>query len=101
MYGELGRVPMFIKHKIQMVKYWAKILSKPETTVLYKTYTMLKTKVDIGCTNSNNWEYQIKLILDRSDFPKHLATTANLSIYSKSYKDKDIGQLLSIMVYTH
>jgi len=27
---------------------------------------MLKTKVDIGCTDSNNWAYQIKLILDRS-----------------------------------
>ena len=30
---------------------------------------MLKTKVDIGCTDSNNWAYQIKLIfLDRSGF---------------------------------
>ena len=47
---------------------------------------MLKTKVDIGCTESNNWAYQIKLILDRSGFFKHLATTTNLSIYSKSYK---------------
>ena len=27
---------------------------------------MLKTKVDIGCTDSNNRAYQIKLILDRS-----------------------------------
>ena len=51
-----------------MKKYWAKILSKPETTIVYKTYTMLKTKVDVGCTNSNNWAYQIKLILDRSGF---------------------------------
>lgn len=68
MYGELGRVPMFIQRKIQMIKYWAKILSKPETTILYKTYTMLKNKVNIGCTDSNNWAYQIKLILDRSGF---------------------------------
>ena len=29
---------------------------------------MLKTKVDIGCTDSNNRAYQIKLILDRSGF---------------------------------
>ena len=62
MYGELGRVQMFNQRKIQMIKYWAKILLKPETTVLYKTYTMLKTKVDMGCTNSNNWAYQLKLI---------------------------------------
>ena len=62
MYGELGRVPMFIKRKIQIIKYWPKTLSKPETTILYKIYTMLKTKVDMGCTNSNNWAYQLKLI---------------------------------------
>ena len=71
MYGELGRVQMFNQRKIQMIKYWAKILLKPETTVLYKTYTMLKTKVDIGCTESNNWAYQIKLILDRSGFTNY------------------------------
>ena len=41
---------------------------KPETTILYKTYTMLKNKVNIGCTDSNNWAYRIKLILDRSGF---------------------------------
>ena len=68
MYGELGRVPMFIQRKIQMIKYLAKILLKPETTILYKTYTLLKTKVDIGCADNNNWAYQIKLILDRSGF---------------------------------
>ena len=62
---------------------------------------MLKTKVDIGCTDSNNWAYQIKLILDRSGGFKHVSTTTNLSIYSKSYKDKDIGQLLSLMVCKH
>jgi len=67
MYGELGRVPMFIQRKIQMIKYWAKVLSHPETTILYKTYTLLKTKVDIGCADNNNWAYQIKLILHRSD----------------------------------
>ena len=31
----------------------------------------------------------------------HLATTTDLSICSKSYKDKNIGQLLSIMVCKH
>ena len=50
-----------------MIKYWAKILPKPETTTLYKTYTMLKNKIDIVCTDSNNWAYQIKLNLDRSN----------------------------------
>ena len=53
-----------------MIKYLAKIVSKPVTTILYKTYTILKTQVDIGCTDSNNWAYQIKLILDRSGFFK-------------------------------
>ena len=84
-----------------MIKYWAKILSKPETTVLYKTYTMFKTKVDIGCIDSYNWAYQIKLILDRSGFFRHVATTTHLSLFGKSYKVKDIRQLLSIMVCKH
>ena len=65
LYGELGRVPMFIQRKVILIKYWAKIISKPNTSILYNTYEMLKLDVDNGSTDSNNWAYQIKLILDR------------------------------------
>ena len=65
LYGELGRVPMFVQRKIILIKYWTKIITKHENSLLYKTYEMLKRTVDNGCIDSGNWAYQIKLMLER------------------------------------
>ena len=67
LYGELGTIPMYIQRKIIMIKYWMKILSLNENSILFKTYKMLKTDAENGHTyNNNNWAYSIKQILDES-----------------------------------
>ena len=45
LFGELGRVPMYIHRKITMIKYWIKILNQNENSLLHKTYIMLKNDV--------------------------------------------------------
>ena len=46
LYGELGRVPLATFRKIIMVKYWIKILSQKDTSLLKTAYLMLKTDAD-------------------------------------------------------
>lgn len=66
LYGELGRTPMFVRRKLLMIKYWIKLLTLSDRSLLFKTYKMLKTDTDTGLTyNKNNWAYQIKIILDQ------------------------------------
>ncbi|XP_045185370.2 uncharacterized protein LOC123543357 [Mercenaria mercenaria] len=65
LYGELGRVPMSINRKLIMIKYWVKLLTSKENSILFKTYKMLKTDVDQNNTYSKcNWAFQIKHLLD-------------------------------------
>ena len=65
-YGELGRTPMYIYRKLIIIKYWLKLLKQKDTSLLFKTYLMLKTDVDNGNTyNQNNWAFQVKCILDQ------------------------------------
>jgi hypothetical protein len=42
MYGELNRIPMIINRKLIMIKYWIKILSTNDDSILYKTYKYYK-----------------------------------------------------------
>ena len=65
LYGELGRIPMSIQRKLIMIKYWIKLLTLNDQSLLYKTYNMLKIDLQNGETyNRYNWAYQIKHILD-------------------------------------
>jgi len=65
LYGELGCLPMSIRRQLLMIKYWIKLLTLPEDSLLYKTYQMLKTDVENRhYYNRNNWAYQLKHILD-------------------------------------
>ena len=66
-YGELGRLPMYVYRKLKMIKFWLKLLQQKETSLLFKTYYMLKTDVENGLTyDQNNWAYHIKIILDQA-----------------------------------
>jgi hypothetical protein len=67
MYGELNRIPMIINRKLIMIKYWIKILSTNDDSILYKTYKILQTDADNNLNyNKLNWAYQIKCILEES-----------------------------------
>ncbi len=38
-YAEFGRFPLIIKQKVQVLKYWQKLLSFPHGHVLKQSYT--------------------------------------------------------------
>lgn len=65
LYGELGRVPLFVMRKIYMFRYWIKILKSNQNCIIKQIYSMLKNDADNNITyNKLNWAYQIKSMLE-------------------------------------
>ena len=65
LYGELGRIPMFVQRKLLMIKYWIKLITSSEHSILFKTYNMLKNDIENGRSNNkSNWVFHIKQILE-------------------------------------
>jgi hypothetical protein len=64
-YGETGSLPLKVRRKITMIRYWLTLLKSREDSILFRTYNFLKQDADSNITYSgNNWAYQIKSILD-------------------------------------
>jgi hypothetical protein len=64
LYGELGRLPLYIHRKLLILKYWIKILSLSEDSILFKIFVMLKLDADRGNTyNGQNWAHIVYEIL--------------------------------------
>ena len=57
-YGELGRIPLSVLHKLRVLQYWFKILSMP-LPLLCKIYNQQVTDVNTG-VNSNSWASNLK-----------------------------------------
>ena len=55
-YGELGRVPLFVQRKIRILKYWKKILSSNES-LIYKIYVTQVNELNLGVINENSWAF--------------------------------------------
>ena len=67
LYGELGRIPMYIQRKLIMLNYWTKLIASNRQSILFKTYNVLRTDVDEGLTYNNfNWAYYIKTMLEEN-----------------------------------
>ena len=65
LYGKLGRVPLIIKRKINILKYWVKLLNTDENATHGKIDTMLKQDTDDNNSyNGANWASNFKSILD-------------------------------------
>lgn len=65
LYGELGRFPMYIMRKLNMIKYWIKLLNSGNNSIVRLTYDMLKLDTERNISyNKTNWAYQIKHILE-------------------------------------
>ena len=64
LYGEIGRFPMIIQRKILMLKYWIKIIKTQNSSLIKRTYNLLRNDADNNIHyNKLNWAYQIKQIL--------------------------------------
>ena len=63
LYRELGKT----NRKINIIKYWVKILQQDDTSPLKKAYVMLKHDSDSNTNyNGQNWASQIKIICSYS-----------------------------------
>ena len=66
LYGELGRIPLAVTRKVNMIKYWIKILQQNDTSIIKLTYLMLKDDADRNNSyRGTNWAWQIKNILEQ------------------------------------
>ena len=61
-YGELGRVPLYVLRKVRIVKYWYNILADP-FTLLYKVYKQQVYDVNNN-RNLKSWSANVKLLLN-------------------------------------
>ena len=61
LYGELGRVPLQVLRKINMFRYWIKVLHVDNSNITKRVYLLLKKDADNNVTyNKLNWASQIK-----------------------------------------
>jgi hypothetical protein len=60
---------MRIQRKIIMIKYWLKILSSENNSLIRKMYNVMKEDDNNNISyNGNHWAYQIKTILNEIGF---------------------------------
>ena len=62
-YGELGRVPLYINRYVQVIKYWFKVISSENIIV--------KSVYDNSILNNvrgDSWPFKVKLLLESYGF---------------------------------
>ena len=64
-YSEVGRVPLHINHTISSVKYWLKLIKKPDSCLSKQAYLMLLRHCEEG---KDNWVTRIKRVLCENGF---------------------------------
>ena len=66
LYGEVGRYPLLLTRKINVIKYWLKILKRHDTSLIKQIYIMLKDDAENNHNyNGKNWASQIKDMLQQ------------------------------------
>ena len=66
LYGEVGRYPLLLTRKINVIKYWIKILKQHDTSLIKQIYIMLKDDAENNHNyNGKNWASQIKDMLQQ------------------------------------
>ena len=116
LYEELGRIPLSIYRKINMIKYWIKILQQNGTSLLKNIYLMLKNDTDLNINyNGQNWASQIKLILQEHGFeyvwrqqselviPFHLIRKRTIDTYQQAWysETNNSSRLRSCSIFKH
>ena len=66
LYGELGRLPLSVIRKLNIIKYWIKILNQNNMSIVKNVYLMLKEDTETNCNyNGKIWAFQIRDMLRR------------------------------------
>ncbi len=58
---EFGRFPLIIKQKVQVLKYWQRLLSLPHERVLKQSYNCLKELKELGKCNWCTYVHEITI----------------------------------------
>jgi hypothetical protein len=62
--GELGQFPLFINRRVNMLRYWFKIISGAHTRYRYIVYSFLRSHINVRLPGSfRNWALEVKNIL--------------------------------------
>ena len=86
-YGELGRTPLAVICKINMIKYWMKILQQSDSSLVKKIYKMLQEDADRNFNYSGkNWAAQIKGILQQHGLEYVWQLQSEIEIPSETIK---------------
>ena len=64
-YSETGRVPLYINHTISSVRYWMKLLKRPNSCLSKQAYLMMLKHCNAG---KDNWASRIKKVLCENGF---------------------------------
>ena len=64
-YSETGRVPLFINHIISSIRYWMKLLKRPNSCLSKQAYLMMLKHCNDG---KDNWASRIKKVLCENGF---------------------------------
>lgn len=95
-YGELGRFPLYVLRKIQILKYWFKIINAPDS-LLYKAYLQQVEFLDVDI-NFNCWVLCVRNMLTELFFHRFVEFTMCIKITTE-YGDSDcIRSILSKLV---
>ena len=62
LYGELGRIPLQVERKINMIKYWIHIVNSEDTNLIKIIFNMQRHDVNTN-QSKTNWAYRIKTTL--------------------------------------
>ena len=93
LYGELGRTPLLIIRKINMFRYWIKLLKADDTSLIKRIYCMLKIDADNNVSyNKNNWAYQIKLMLQNLGLGDLWTNQQHCDIFFPEIKQRILDQ---------
>jgi hypothetical protein len=87
-YAELGRMPVYIRFKIRIIKYWLRLCQLPDSMLVKKAYLMLKELDNLGF---NTWVTIVRQILAECNVGHYInndcITKEDEVIYVKEVKE--------------
>lgn len=93
LYGELGRVPLQVIRKINMFRYWIKLLHLDNSNITKRIYLLLKEDADNNITYNNlNWAHQIKNMLETLGLGNLWRNQEIADIYLPTIKQRILDQ---------
>jgi hypothetical protein len=88
LYGEMGRFPIVLRHKVKLIKYWLRIQALPDSALVKQMYIMLKNLDDIGF---KTWATNVKDVLCEYGFEHYWyqdsIPKSDIQVYVTKFKE--------------